>query len=155
MHCPSCNHYNRPDRRFCTECGAVLNAACPSCGAPIQADEKFCGSCGERLQTATGAPGSLTASVPEAATPSGERRQLTEQRTEISVGRDHDAILCGSPVEDFGIVSLGHVACPYVHRIMAGIAQTLGKLWRERVVDGKLQAIFTSGSSRSRTAAAA
>ena len=42
MLCPSCNHDNRADRRFCTECGAVLSAACPSCGAPIQAGEKFC-----------------------------------------------------------------------------------------------------------------
>jgi len=32
MRCPSCDHDNRPDRRFCTECGATLAVACPSCG---------------------------------------------------------------------------------------------------------------------------
>ena len=78
MRCPSCNHDNRPDRRFCTECGAALSAACPSCGAPTEAGEKFCGGCGERLPTATSAPGAPTpAPEPEAASPSGERRQLT------------------------------------------------------------------------------
>src|SRR5215471_11226309 len=74
MHCPSCNHDNRADRRFCTECGAVLSAACPSCGAPIQAGEKFCGGCGERLPTA---PGVRRRALEPEATPSGERRQLT------------------------------------------------------------------------------
>ena len=33
MHCPSCNHDNRAERRFCTECGATLSVACPSCDA--------------------------------------------------------------------------------------------------------------------------
>ena len=50
MRCPSCNHDNRADRRFCTECGATLSVACPSCGAPAEAGEKFCGGCGARLQ---------------------------------------------------------------------------------------------------------
>ncbi len=78
MLCPSCNQDNRPERRFCTECGAALSAACPSCSGPTEAGEKFCGGCGERLPTATGAPGAPTpAPGPKAATESGERRQLT------------------------------------------------------------------------------
>ena len=79
MLCPSRNHDNRPERRFCTECGAALPAACPSCsGSPTEAGEKFCGGCGERLPTATGAPGApASAPGPKAATESGERRQLT------------------------------------------------------------------------------
>ena len=27
MRCPSCDHDNRPERRFCAECGARLGAA--------------------------------------------------------------------------------------------------------------------------------
>src|SRR5689334_19683384 len=78
MRCPSCNHDNRADRRFCTQCGAVLSAGCPSCGAATEDREKFCGRCGGRLPTATAAPGVPTPSHgPEATTPSGERRQLT------------------------------------------------------------------------------
>jgi len=52
MRCPSCDHDNRPDRRFCTECGATLAVACPSCGAPVEAGEKFCGGCGAALTAA-------------------------------------------------------------------------------------------------------
>ena len=78
MRCPSCNRDNRPDRRFCTECGAVLSVVCPSCGAPTEAGEKFCGGCGARLQTAAPAIAvSTPAREPEAALPAGERRQLT------------------------------------------------------------------------------
>jgi hypothetical protein len=86
MRCPSCNHDNRPDRRFCTECGATLSVACPSCGAPAEAGEKFCGGCGVSLVAASDKPKaeSQTASAgltPNPLTPnplsSGERRQLT------------------------------------------------------------------------------
>ena len=49
MRCPSCDHDNRPDRRFCTACGATLSVACPSCGAPVEAGEQFCGGCGVAL----------------------------------------------------------------------------------------------------------
>ena len=49
MHCPSCNHDNRAERRFCAECGAALAALCAACGASNEPGEKFCGGCGERL----------------------------------------------------------------------------------------------------------
>jgi class 3 adenylate cyclase/tetratricopeptide (TPR) repeat protein/energy-coupling factor transporter ATP-binding protein EcfA2 len=78
MRCSSCNHDNRTDRRFCTECGATLSVACPSCGAPAEVGEKFCGGCGVRLPTVAPAPGAPTPTrEPEAALPAGERRQLT------------------------------------------------------------------------------
>jgi class 3 adenylate cyclase len=74
MHCPSCNHENRPDRRFCTECGATLSVACPACGAPVEPGEKFCGGCGERLQPAAPAiaspPATPTERAPAVATAS-------------------------------------------------------------------------------------
>src|SRR5262245_53879550 len=40
----------RPDRRFCTECGRQLGRACSACGALAEANEKFCGSCGAALE---------------------------------------------------------------------------------------------------------
>src|SRR5215475_816404 len=49
MFCPSCGHSNRPDRRFCTECGWRLGRACAACGTPAEAEEKFCGNCGAPL----------------------------------------------------------------------------------------------------------
>jgi class 3 adenylate cyclase/predicted ATPase len=78
MRCPSCDHDNRPDRRFCAECGTALAAVCASCGAANQPGEKFCGGCGARLPTEAPA----TAVAPparerDATLPAGERRQLT------------------------------------------------------------------------------
>jgi class 3 adenylate cyclase len=52
MRCPSCDHDNRPERRFCAECGAALAARCAACGASNEPGEKFCGRCGQRLQNA-------------------------------------------------------------------------------------------------------
>jgi len=78
MHCPSCNHDNRAERRFCAECGAALATPCAACGATNEPGEKFCGGCGERLQPAAPAIAvSTPPPEPEAALPPGERRQLT------------------------------------------------------------------------------
>ena len=78
MRCLSCDPDNRADRRFCTDCGAVLSVACSSCGTPTESREKFCGGCGERLPTAAPA---LDAPRPihesGAALSAEERRQLT------------------------------------------------------------------------------
>src|SRR6185369_1284667 len=73
MRCPACNHDNRADRRFCTECGAALSAGCPSCGAPTEAGEKFCGGCGAALQLSSPDTQHPTPDTH----PQGERRQLT------------------------------------------------------------------------------
>src|SRR5262252_4420728 len=80
MRCPSCNHDNRADRRFCTECGATLSMACPSCGAPAESGEKFCGGCGTSLvaaPTSSTTPPRQPATVTAAPAELGERRQLT------------------------------------------------------------------------------
>ncbi len=61
MRCPSCDHDNRPERRFCTECGAVLSVACPSCGVALLGAPAL-----PRPPAAIAAP-----------TDAGERRQLT------------------------------------------------------------------------------
>ena len=56
MRCPSCNRDNRPDRRFCVQCGASLEGRCAACGAQHEPDEGFCGSCGARLRAASPDP---------------------------------------------------------------------------------------------------
>src|SRR5262245_7729455 len=85
MRCPFCHHDNRPDRRFCTQCGAKLATGCPSCGAPIEAGEKFCGGCGAALtiggRTTTPSPARaplLADKIRQAkGTIEGERKQVT------------------------------------------------------------------------------
>ncbi len=88
MRCPSCNHDNRAERRFCAECGAPLAVLCASCGASNQPGEKFCGGCGVTL--AAGLPTAPTR-PPATTTPThlaekilrsksaleGERKQVT------------------------------------------------------------------------------
>jgi uncharacterized protein YegL len=47
--CPKCNHFNRPDAKFCGGCSAPLLSAatrCPRCGHTRRAGARFCGSCG-------------------------------------------------------------------------------------------------------------
>src|SRR5262249_51670401 len=78
LRCPSCDHGNRAERRFCTQCGAALPAVCPSCGVASQPGDKFCGGCGKRLPTVAPASGTpMPTPAPDAAVPAGERRQLT------------------------------------------------------------------------------
>src|SRR5262245_1459646 len=77
MRCPSCNHDNRAERRYCAECGAALAATCASCGTANEPGEKFCGGCGARLRTAAAAPGAPRPAPEPEALPAGERRQLT------------------------------------------------------------------------------
>ncbi|MBI3769790.1 MAG: zinc ribbon domain-containing protein [Deltaproteobacteria bacterium] len=78
MRCPSCDHDNSCERRFCGECGAALATICAACGASNGPSEKFCGGCGERLRSSPTAPPSVAAAPePEATPPTGERRQLT------------------------------------------------------------------------------
>ncbi len=62
LHCPSCGHTNRPDHRYCAQCGGRLGDVCTSCGTLNEAGGRFCGHCGA----------SLTGTAAE-----GERRQLT------------------------------------------------------------------------------
>jgi hypothetical protein len=76
--CPSCDHDNSSERRFCGECGLALPALCTACGASNGPSDKFCGGCGARLRpSATAAPAGAVTEQPGAAPPTGGRRQLT------------------------------------------------------------------------------
>ncbi|MGB9380897.1 adenylate/guanylate cyclase domain-containing protein [Candidatus Binatus sp.] len=90
MRCPSCNHDNRAERRFCAECGSPLAALCAACGTSNEPGEKFCGGCGGALSIAPAAhPPSSGARVEAAEStlrvrteatgeiPEGERKTVT------------------------------------------------------------------------------
>ncbi len=86
MRCPSCNHDNRAERRFCAECGAVLAAICASCGVSNQPGEKFCGGCGVALTAGSAPPRSPATYTPKhlaekiltsRSALEGERKQVT------------------------------------------------------------------------------
>jgi class 3 adenylate cyclase/tetratricopeptide (TPR) repeat protein len=87
--CASCGHGNRPERRFCTECGARLGRACGACGAAAEAGEKFCGACGAPLGAE---PPPRDAPSPRTYTPRhlaekilGSRAALEGERKQVTV----------------------------------------------------------------------
>ena len=106
MDCPRCHAENRPDRRFCGECGLPFTSRCLACGFSNEAAERFCGGCGTPL--ALPAPGEARFGPPESYTPKhlaerilrtrealeGERKQVTvlfadiKGSMEMLVGRD-------------------------------------------------------------------
>ncbi len=48
--CSTCGAANRPERKFCAECGSSLGVVCPSCGTANEPGERFCGECGTPLE---------------------------------------------------------------------------------------------------------
>jgi class 3 adenylate cyclase/tetratricopeptide (TPR) repeat protein len=47
--CSACGTENRAGKRYCSQCGAALEAQCPGCGAPTEPGDRFCGACGTAL----------------------------------------------------------------------------------------------------------
>jgi membrane protease subunit (stomatin/prohibitin family) len=57
--CPKCNFQNPQTAKFCSNCGAPLQAVgitCPKCGTSNPAGTKFCGNCGTPLQATSKCP---------------------------------------------------------------------------------------------------
>ena len=52
MQCPSCQHDNRDDARFCRGCGAAISVSCSTCGTKVAPGSKFCDNCGAALTDA-------------------------------------------------------------------------------------------------------
>lgn len=73
MKCPKCGLENRPDARFCKQCGQLLQAqttpspgnACPACGATTKPGARFCPRCGKPIPAApTQPPPSMADTIP-------------------------------------------------------------------------------------------
>ena len=57
--CPKCNFQNPQTAKFCSNCGASLQAVgitCPKCGTSNPAGTKFCSNCGTPLQATIKCP---------------------------------------------------------------------------------------------------
>ena len=54
MKCPSCEHENTVDAKFCDQCAAPLARACGSCGCALPATAKFCPECGHPIKSTGG-----------------------------------------------------------------------------------------------------
>ncbi len=76
MICPTCGTENRPDRRFCSNCGSSLAVTCPNCGASNEPTDRFCGQCGQAL--AEGAASAAPDAGPDVrSAPTSERRLVS------------------------------------------------------------------------------
>ena len=73
MPCARCDAENPAGARFCSACGARLQAACPNCGAALQDGQRFCNGCGLEL----------AAAAPTAVDP-GERRHATVMFSDLT-----------------------------------------------------------------------
>ncbi len=56
MNCPTCQFQNRPDAKFCGDCGTTLRASCAECGTELRSHAKFCDECGTAVAGAAPAP---------------------------------------------------------------------------------------------------
>ena len=72
--CEACGTENRPDARFCGECGASLASACPACGTANEGGRKFCFACGSPLSTSAAQAASTAR---PAGAPVAERRLVS------------------------------------------------------------------------------
>jgi class 3 adenylate cyclase len=52
MRCSTCGSENPANKKFCGDCGAVLQRRCPQCGAEKLPGKRFCGDCGSELSDA-------------------------------------------------------------------------------------------------------
>ncbi|TAL12119.1 MAG: adenylate/guanylate cyclase domain-containing protein [Chloroflexota bacterium] len=85
MICSNCATENRPDAKFCMECGTPLAAGCPTCGTVNPPGAKFCSECATRLdggRTAV-ASGASPGAVPRAG--DGRTDPATAERRLVSV----------------------------------------------------------------------
>jgi predicted ATPase/class 3 adenylate cyclase len=73
MRCASCGTENRPERKFCSQCGTLLALACTACGASNDPGDRFCGECGAALE----APPVAAAQAVTAEAPGAERRLVS------------------------------------------------------------------------------
>jgi class 3 adenylate cyclase/predicted ATPase len=76
MRCSSCEFENSKGKKFCSECGTVLQRGCAQCGADNAPTAKFCGECGVPLNAPVGTPVSKRAPIQQGDV-AGERRHLT------------------------------------------------------------------------------
>ena len=75
MTCPSCGTQNRPEARFCLNCGSTLVRSCPN-GHPVPAEARFCDECGAQVDGST-VPAAPAAQEPAHAAPAAERRLVS------------------------------------------------------------------------------
>ena len=116
--CPTCQHANPDDARFCNACGGPLPLSCAACGAANPGDARFCNQCGDPLAgAAPAAPGTPNAGRdPRDYTPEHLARRIRTSQSVIEGERRHVTVLFTDVV---GFTTLAEPTDPEaVHGIM-------------------------------------
>ena len=90
IQCPGCQHENRPQAKFCEECGRPLTRRCPNCGTEISAGAKFCSECAHPLPGAVVQP---RFGSPQAYTPKHLAEKILTSRSAIEGERKQVTVL--------------------------------------------------------------
>ena len=98
MKCTACGHENKPDRKFCANCGSPLSIVCSSCGTNNDPGDRFCGQCGSPLGEGA-ASSTVTSSPASTSSPPDLERRLVSVLfcdlvgfTSFSESRDHEQV---------------------------------------------------------------
>jgi class 3 adenylate cyclase/tetratricopeptide (TPR) repeat protein len=97
MDCPSCQHQNPPEARYCNACGATLDPGCPNCAHANPAGARFCNACGGALELDPEAAASnrqLSATTdPRSYTPKHLADRILTQKAALEGERKHVTVL--------------------------------------------------------------
>jgi class 3 adenylate cyclase len=120
MRCSNCTSENPTGKKFCEDCGALLENRCSKCGTETTAGKRFCGECGAPLNTTAPADvgrrdGGFT----------GERRHLTVLFCDLV---DSSEIAAQLDPEEWREVVAGyqHAAAEAITRLGGHVAKYLG-----------------------------
>ena len=91
MKCPRCQHENRPQAKFCEECGTALTRTCANCGTQLSATAKFCPECAHPV--ATGQVTQPRFASPETYTPKHLVEKILTSKSALEGERKQVAVL--------------------------------------------------------------
>ena len=116
MKCPKCGFDNKPEKKFCSDCGSKLALVCPKCESEIEPGEKFCGECGTQLGGSE--EPSINYSEPQSYTPDSHANKILTSRSSIE-GERKVVTVFFADVAGFTSIS-EKLDAEEVHKIMDG-----------------------------------
>ena len=122
MDCPGCGFDNKPNKKFCTKCGAKLLVKCLKCGSEAEQADDFCGECGHDLrEPAEATP--IDYSQPQSYTPKYLAEKILTTRSSIEGERKLVTVLFADVAN---YTSISEKLDPEeVHQIMDGCFKIL------------------------------
>jgi class 3 adenylate cyclase/tetratricopeptide (TPR) repeat protein len=142
VQCPQCRAENRPDRRFCSACGAALPRACPACGFLNEPAARFCGGCG----TAGLHPSTSSLRTPGQYTPPHLAERILNERSALEGERKQVTVLFADLKGSLELLvdrdpeDARRLLDPVLERMMAAVHQYEGTV--NQVMGDGIMALF-------------